>query len=118
MTKEPQIKSNEAYKTISEVGKLLKLNTSTLRFWEKEFKQIKPRMINKRRYYSQENIHTIKMIKDLVYEKGYTLSGAKKYFENSTANIDTETSALTLKNKLKQLIEQLRAAKEKLKNNS
>ena len=55
-------KTNNAYRSISEVAELLnlknsksgKLKTYTLRFWEKEFKQIKPKLINKRRYYSSD----------------------------------------------------------------
>ena len=118
MTKEPQPKSNEAYKTISEVGKALQLTTSTLRFWEKEFKQIKPHIINKRRYYSQKNIRVIEKIKDLVYEKGYTLTGAKKHFDNlKVIDDNADTTNLELKNKIKKILALLNSAKEELEDN-
>ena len=118
MNEEPKTKLNEAYRTISEVGKMLKLTTSTLRFWEKEFKQIRPHIINKRRYYSIKNIEIIETIKNLVYEKGYTLNGAKKYFENSKiTTTNTKTTYTTLKNKIEQLIKLLQDAKTELKNN-
>ena len=80
-------KTNEAYKSIGEVAKILglvdkkkgTLNTHTIRFWEKEFKQIKPKVLNgNRRYY---NIHTIKVLKKVQYllkVQGMTINGAKK----------------------------------------
>ena len=50
-----------------------------LRYWEKEFKQIKPKKINNRRYYSPEQVEIIKMIKFLLKNKGMTISGVKNY---------------------------------------
>ena len=80
-------KFNSTYKTISEVAKELnlvnsktgKLNTHTLRFWEKEFKQIKPKIFSgRRRYYDQETINKLKKIRFLLKEKGFTINGAKR----------------------------------------
>ena len=80
-------KSDDAYKTIGEVTKELglinkttgHLQTHTLRYWETQFKQIKPIIrAGKRRYYSRKNIKIIKLIKFLLKEKGLTLSGVKK----------------------------------------
>ena len=68
-------KLEKAYKTISEVAEILnlrdkksgKLNTHTIRFWEKNFKQIKPKVFNsKRRYYDQNSIEMLKKIKFLL----------------------------------------------------
>ena len=68
------IKNSEAYKTIGEVAKILELNsrnnktitTNTIRFWEKEFKQIKPKILNgKRRYYDNKNIELLKILKHI-----------------------------------------------------
>ena len=65
-------KSDQAYKTIGEVTKILnlqnksgqKIPTHTIRFWEKEFKQIKPKLLNgKRRYYDKKNVDLLKKIK-------------------------------------------------------
>ena len=55
----------------------------TLRFWEKHFKQIKPKIINKRRYYSNNNIEIIKLIKYLLKDKGMTINGVKKFLNNN-----------------------------------
>ena len=84
-------KSDNAYKTIGEVVKILKLKsnqkgslpTHTIRFWETQFRQIKPRILNgKRRYYDKKNIDLLKKIKYLLKEKGLTIKGVKKILNN------------------------------------
>ena len=92
------IKSDEAYKTIGEVTKELKLidkkkghlQTHTLRYWETQFKQIKPIIkAGKRRYYSDKNFQLIKLIKFLLKDKGLTINGVKKILNNSrTRSLD------------------------------
>ncbi len=83
-------KLTNAYKTIGEVAKLLSLNskkgrsisTHTIRFWEKEFKQLKPRLLNgNRRYYDQKNIELLEKVYFLLKEQGMTINGAKKNFK-------------------------------------
>ena len=80
-------KSSKAYKSIGEVAKILNLvnekkgtlNTHTIRFWEKEFKQIKPKIFNgNRRYYNLETIEVLKKVKYLLKNQGMTINGAKK----------------------------------------
>ncbi len=80
-------KNKNAYKTISEAAKEIGLvnkknnivNTHTLRFWEKNFKQIKPKILSgNRRYYSQKDINFLKLIYDLLKNQGLTIRGAKK----------------------------------------
>jgi len=80
-------KSNKAYKSIGEVAKILDLvnkkkgtlNTHTIRFWEKEFKQIKPNILNgNRRYYNNDTIEVLKKVKYLLKDQGMTINGAKK----------------------------------------
>ena len=112
-------KLDNAYKTIGEVARDLnlvnlkngKLNTHTIRFWEKEFKQIKPKIFSgKRRYYDQKNIETLRKIKFLLKEKGFTINGVKKILINeSSFNLDESsnrsinTSKNNLKSKLKKI---------------
>ena len=81
------IKSETAYKTIGEVAEILDLvnkkkgtlNTHTIRFWEKEFKQIKPKILSgNRRYYDDKAINILKKIKHLLKDQGMTIKGAKK----------------------------------------
>ena len=80
-------KTEDAYKTIGEVAKLLNLtnkkngnlNTHTIRFWEKEFTQIKPKILTgNRRYFDKSTIETLKKIKFLLKERGMTINGVKK----------------------------------------
>ena len=84
-------KSDDAYKTIGEVTKELDLidkksghlQTHTLRYWETQFKQIKPLIrAGRRRYYSKKDFQIIKLIKFLLKEKGLTINGVKKILNN------------------------------------
>ena len=88
-------KSDQAYKTIGEVTKILniknrsgqKIPTHTIRFWEKNFKQIKPKILNgNRRYYNNENIDLLKKIKFLLKDQGMTINGVKKLLNSSQSN--------------------------------
>ena len=80
-------KDNKAYKSIGEVAKIINLvnekkgtlNTHTIRFWEKEFKQIKPNILNgNRRYYNNDTIEVLKKVKYLLKDQGMTINGVKK----------------------------------------
>ena len=84
-------KRSDAYKTIGEVAKIVglidkkkgTLSTHTIRFWEQEFTQIKPKILaGKRRYYNNKDIRIIKLIKYLLKEKGMTIKGAKAILNN------------------------------------
>ena len=84
-------KSLNAYKTIGEVVKILGLRskkgrslpTHTIRYWEKEFKQIKPKILNgNRRYYDEENIELLKKVHYLLKVQGMTINGVKKILKN------------------------------------
>ena len=85
-------KSDNANKTIGEVAKILQLkskkngllSTHTIRFWEKQFKQIKPKLLNSnRRYYDRKTIDILKKIKFLLKDKGMTINGVKKILNNT-----------------------------------
>ena len=85
---------------ITQLSKLLKLTNSrnnkpqnyVLRYWEKEFKQIKPKLINKRRYYSSDQVNLIKFINYLIKEKGMTLSGVKNILNSDINKLDDYNS--------------------------
>jgi len=111
-------KSNKAYKSIGEVAKILNLvnekkgtlNTHTIRFWEKEFKQIKPNILNgNRRYYNNETIELLKKVKYLLKDQGMTISGAKKVLNsNKSLKLDelknnSISANYNIKNKLKSI---------------
>ena len=86
--------------TITEVSKLIEnINTKTnkplnhiLRFWEKEFKQIKPTIIRNRRYYSKDQINLIKLIKFLLKDKGMTINGVKNILKSKINSLDDYNS--------------------------
>ncbi len=99
-------KSEKAYKTIGEVVKILDLKskskqktpTHTIRYWEKEFKQIKPKILNgNRRYYDQFNIDLLKKIKFLLKEQGLTINGVKKVLNSRNLNELDEISNKTIR---------------------
>ena len=91
-------KSDSAYKTIGEVAKILELKTNdkgvlpthVIRFWETQFKQIKPMILNSnRRYYDKETINLLKKIKYLLKDQGLTIKGVKKILNNEDSfNLD------------------------------
>ena len=102
-----KFKENSKYKTIGEVAKILRLynkkngslSTHTIRFWEKEFKQIKPKIFSgKRRYYDDNLINTLKKIQFLLKDKGMTLIGVKKVLNSENSDID-ELYNTTIKQK-------------------
>jgi len=102
MEKEPG-----AYKTIGEVAKIVglinkkkgTLSTHTIRFWEKEFNQIKPKILSgKRRYYSNKEIHIIKLIKFLLKEKGMTIKGVKAMLNNPKSLTLDDTTKYSVTN--------------------
>ena len=112
-------KSDNAYKSIGEVAKILNLvnkktgnlNTHTIRFWEKEFKQIKPKIFSgRRRYYDESSILILKKIHFLLKERGMTIYGVKKLLNNKSLKLDEATNNsisgnnLKLKNKLKKIL--------------
>ena len=118
-------KTANAYKTIGEVAKLLSLNskegrsisTHTIRFWEKEFKQLKPRILNgNRRYYDEKNIKLLEKVYFLLKEQGMTINGVKKILNNNEPlKLDEMTNhsikARKLKNKLEKISNLIKSLK-------
>ena len=115
-------KKKKAYKTIGEVASYLglinkktgNLSTHTIRFWEKQFKQIRPKIFaGKRRYYDENTVKIIKKIKYLLKEKGMTIKGVKAVLNNTVSleldetldnNINTGTiNKVNLINKVKKI---------------
>ena len=86
MDKEFQIPEKK-YFSISEVAELCDLRTHTLRFWEKEFKELSPvTRKGNRRYYQRKDIVLVMKIKSLLHTDGLTVSGAKKSLDSNTSN--------------------------------
>jgi DNA-binding transcriptional MerR regulator len=122
-------KNNKAYKSIGEVAKILNLvnekkgtlNTHTIRFWEKEFKQIKPNILNgNRRYYNNDTIEVLKKVKYLLKDQGMTINGAKKVLNSDKSlkldelpnnSINADYSIINKIKKISNLIKQIKNLK-------
>ncbi len=121
-------KLDSAYKTIGEVVKILDLKsrsgqnipTHTIRFWEKEFKQIKPKILSgNRRYYDKSNIEFLKKIKFLLKDQGMTINGVKKLINSNNSNNLDEISNKSIRtdnlrnkiNKISKIIKDLKKFK-------
>ena len=119
-------KKNSKYKTIGQVAKILNLidkkkgtlSTHTIRFWEKEFKQIKPKIFTgQRRYYDEDSINILKKIKYLLKIQGMTLNGVKKALNSDNSDIDEiYNTTIKQKNILKSKLKKIKDIIVNLKN--
>ena len=108
-------KLSSAYKTIGEVVKILnsenpkefKINAHTIRFWETQFRQLKPKVFNNRRYYDNSSIEFLKLIKFLLKSEGMTINGVKKHLNRNKSNLEdsvfSSIKAKYFKNRLSNL---------------
>ena len=120
--------------TISELAKSLKLINKKnqkpqyyiIRYWEKEFKQIKPTIIKSRRYYSKKQINIIKLIKFLLKDIGMTISGVKNILKSNINSLDDYNSyslkadyhRKIIKDKSKKILEKIKKIKKYGKKNT
>ena len=120
-------KNSDAYKSIGEVAKILNLvnrkkgtlNTHTIRFWEKKFKQIKPKILNgNRRYYNNDMIEVLKKVKYLLKDQGMTIIGVKKVlnFDKSLKLDELLNNSITadysIKNKIMKISDLIKQIKK------
>ncbi len=121
-------KSKLAYRTISEAAieiglinqKNNKPNTHTLRFWEKSFKQLKPKILfGNRRYYSSNDIYLLKLIYNLLKKQGMTINGAKKALNTGSIKLDpsvlSDIKGENFKQEIKDKINKIKKLLEKIK---
>ena len=117
-----ETKENKKYKSIGEVAKILNLvnkkkgsfSAHTIRFWEKEFKQIKPKVFSgKRRYYDEKTINL------LLKDKGMTLNGVKKVLKYGDSYIDElHNTSIKQKDIVKSKLIKIKKILNKLKENN
>ncbi len=118
-------KKNSKYKTIGEVAKILNLinkkkgsySTHTIRFWEKEFKQIKPKIFfGNRRYYDENSINILKKIKYLLKIRGMTLIGVKKVLNTKDSDVDElYNTSIKQRNIIKSKVKKIKSLLEIIK---
>ena len=98
---------SKRYFTISEASNLCNVEAHVLRYWEQEFSQLSPiKRRGNRRYYQRHDVMLIRHIKELLYENGYTIKGAKQKLTDEASDQDTKTSSLsTIRADLESIIE-------------
>ena len=118
--------NKKTYKSISEVAKILnlinkkngKLSTHTIRFWEKQFKQIKPYVFSgKRRYYDNKSILILKKIKFLLKNKGMTIKGVKIELQNTNSELDEFDNKTINKKNIKNKLGKIASIIKSIKSN-
>ena len=95
------------YFTIGEAAKLCLVKPHVLRYWEQEFSQIQPIKRSNRRYYQRTDLLLLRQIRSLLYEQGFTITGAKQWLEGDSAQNDAS--------KYQQLVRQMITELEELK---
>ena len=118
--------NKKTYKTIGEVAEILnlvnkktgKLSTHTIRFWEKEFREIKPYIFaGNRRYYDHKSIEVLKKIQFLLKNQGMTIKGVKKILNNVDTlkldeNLNESIKAHDIRNKLIKISNMIKSLKD------
>ena len=120
-------KPDTAYKTIGEVAEILDLvnkkkgtlNTHTIRFWEKKFKQIKPKILSgNRRYYNNDTIEILRKVKYLLKDQGMTINGVKKLLNsNKSLKLDElSNNPINADNKIRNKLKKISNLIKQIKN--
>ncbi len=102
------------YFTIGEVSELCGVKAHVLRYWEQEFPQLSPvKRRGNRRYYQRDDVMTIRQIRNLLYEQGYTIGGAKQKLEADDESVGgaLEKRAQLIREMIKELEEVLEVLK-------
>jgi DNA-binding transcriptional MerR regulator len=100
------------YFTIGEVSELCAVKPHVLRYWEQEFPQLKPvKRRGNRRYYQRQDVLTIRQIRSLLYDQGFTIGGARQQMEGE----GVQQEAAQLSEVIPQMISELESVLEMLK---
>jgi len=95
-------KIEKVYYTIGEVAELFEVNTSLIRFWEKEFDILKPQKNKKgNRLFTRQDLDNLRIIYHLVKERGYTLQGAKDKLRNNKEDVVRNVEIIDSLNRIK-----------------
>ncbi len=102
-------KIEKFYFSIGEVAEMLGVNTSLIRFWEKNFDIIKPHKNKKgNRYFTKEDIENLKLIYHLVKEQGMTLEGARKRLSSQNADVAQNYKVIECLTEIRQMLVEIR----------
>lgn len=110
------MKSEHAYRTITEVAELLQIQPSVLRFWETQFSQIKPTKRMGRRYYQSDDIVLLAKIRDYLYKDFLTIKGVQKKLKQGTEpnSIVPVQSVPSENTKVQTFVQEIQDIKEEL----
>ena len=103
------------YFTIGEVSELCGVKPHVLRYWEQEFAQLKPvKRRGNRRYYQHHEVLLVRRIRELLYNQGFTISGARNRLENAheVSKQENEISLESIREELRNIVEILRNSSE------
>ena len=101
------------YFTIGEVSELCAVKPHVLRYWEQEFPQLKPvKRRGNRRYYQRDDVLTIRQIRSLLYDQGYTIGGARQKLTGDDARDDVTKSSQLIRQMISELEDVLFVLKE------
>ena len=100
------------YFTIGEVSELCGVKPHVLRYWEQEFPQLKPvKRRGNRRYYQREDVMTIRQIRSLLYDQGYTIGGARQRMSDEADGLTPVETRAMIKETIEELEDLLRVLK-------
>ena len=98
------------YFTIGEVSELCSVKPHVLRYWEQEFPQLKPvKRRGNRRYYQRDDVLTIRQIRALLYDQGYTIGGARQQMQGEIEGLTNEELIEKMISELESLLELLKS---------
>ena len=100
---------SKRYFTISEASNLCNVEAHVLRYWEQEFSQLSPiKRRGNRRYYQRHDVMLIRHIKELLYDNGYTIKGAKQKLSDEASDQETKSSSVSaIRSELESIIDLL-----------
>ena len=100
---------SKRYFTISEASNLCNVEAHVLRYWEQEFSQLSPiKRRGNRRYYQRHDVMLIRHIKELLYDNGYTIKGAKQKLSDEASDQETKSSSISaIRTELESIIDLL-----------
>lgn len=105
------IKIEKVYYTIGEVAELFDVNTSLIRFWEKEFDILKPQKNKKgNRLFTKQDIENLRIIYYLVKERGYTLQGAREKLKQNRGDVEKKAEVVDSLIRIREFLAELKKA--------
>ncbi len=103
-------KDNKLYYSIREVAQMFDINESTLRFWEKEFPDLRPKTVSstKVRQYTEADIQQIRVIHNLIKVRGFKIAAARKYLHENRQSVDKSAEIIEVLTDVRDQLKELK----------